>query len=170
MSKRAGTFVTVDDLLDQVEPAVARWFFLMHDFTTHIDFDLDLAKQQSQKNPYYYVMYAYVRAQAILKEAAKRGLKTAKSLTKLDQKEKLIIRQLSYLPELVAAVANTYQVHQLTFYGHELAEYFHDWYETTRVVELEPGFAAEKLYFLEKFIMTMNQYFAILGIKPKDRM
>ena len=69
MSKRKGEFVTMDDLLDLVSPDVARFFFLMHSLDTHMDFDLDLAKERSRKNPVYYAQYAYVRCLHILRKS-----------------------------------------------------------------------------------------------------
>ena len=73
MSKRAGTYITLDELLEEIPLDVARFFFLMRAPNTHMDFDLDLAKEQSQKNPVYYVQYAYARICSILRKAPESG-------------------------------------------------------------------------------------------------
>lgn len=170
MSKRRGQVVTVGELIDEVGPDVARWFMLMRGNDTHMDFDLDLAVEQSQKNPFWYVMYAYVRAQAIQREASERGIDPAHTMTRLNETEHAMVKKLSRLPDLLDEIERNYEVHHLTFYGRELAKLFHDWYETVRVVELPDQEAAEKLLLLERFSAVMRQYFAILGIEPYERM
>ena len=172
VSKRAGNIITIDDLLAEVESDVARFFFLMRSSDTHMDFDLDLAKEESQKNPYWYIMYAYTRAQSIKKQAAKLKLTTATSISTLKPIERSMIRHLSKLPSLVQTIGTEafYEVHKLTFYGMELAKIFHDFYEQDRIIKLPQGQAAEKLYLIDKFITAMKVYWQLLGIAPKDRM
>ena len=170
ISKRAGTFVTVEELIQEVGTEVARFFMLMRSNDTHMDFDLDLAKEQSQKNPFYYVMYAYVRANSIISQAKAKGLKPGKAITALESEEKEIIRQLAQLPQLVENLSSTYEVHKLTFYGIELARRFHDYYEQTRIIDLPQPQAAEKLYFLQQFVTAMQSYWQILGIDPREKM
>lgn len=170
MSKRAGTYVTIDELLAEIEPDVARWFFVSRDFNTHMDFDLELAKEQSQKNPYHYVMYAYVRAQSVLKKAQKQKLTPAKTITTVSNIEKALIKHLDRLPDLLSEVAQSYEVHRLTFYGTELAKLFHDYYERERIIDAAPEVAAQKLYVVAKTLAALDAYWAILGITPKQRM
>lgn len=169
VSKRTGEFVTISDLIDEVGDDVARFFTLMRARDTHMDFDWDLAKEQSQKNPFYYVMYAYTRAAAILKEAAKRGIKPT-AVKDLDEQEQQIARQLLQLPELTEEIAQNYEVHKLTFWGMELAKLFHEYYEQARIVEMEPELAGAKLAFLERYLTAMQAYWKLLGIKPRERM
>lgn len=170
ISKRAGTYVTVDELIERVGADVARWFMLMRSNDTHMDFDLDLAAEQSQKNPFWYVMYAYVRANSIMHEASEQGMEPADQISQLNATEREIVKKLSRLPELLEEIARDYQVHQLTFYGRELAKLFHDWYEKVRVVDLPAEEAAEKLYFLQRFIRCMDAYWRVLGIEPHQKM
>lgn len=170
MSKRLGHFVTVGELIDEVGADVARFFFLMRSADTHMDFDLDLAKEQSQKNPFWYVMYAYVRARAIQREAGDQGLAVAEAAGELNSIEREMVKQLSRLPELLEEIAGNYEVHRLTFYGYELARLFHEWYEEVRVIELPDEEAAEKLYFLQRFIRAMEAYWRVLGIEPYEQM
>lgn len=156
MSKRLGTFVTLEELVDEVGLDVARFFFLMYDFNTHMDFDLDLAKKKSKDNPVYYVQYAHARICSIIKKAnelqkaqkGSKGLKD-KTLGKLGSFGKAeragdsisqsveydLIRELIKWPELVEELAQTYQVQKLPFYAIALATKFHDFYTQCRVID-----------------------------------
>lgn len=171
VSKRAGNYVTLEELLNEIPTDVARFFFLMRSFDTHMDFDLDLAKQQNQKNPYYYVMYTYVRAVSLLNEASKHNLMPVQSPSvELTQKERVLIRQLSKLPDIVVEIASSYEVHHLAFYGIELAKLFHDFYEDGKIIDLEKTAAESKLHLVAQVITVLEAYFKLLGIKPLDRM
>ncbi|MBI3963605.1 MAG: arginine--tRNA ligase [Candidatus Kerfeldbacteria bacterium] len=136
MSKRAGTFVTLDELIDEVGPDVARFFFLMVGPDTHMDFDLDLAKEQSEKNPVYYVQYAHARIASILREIAKRRVPDASGTrTATDAEGLALATHLLRFPETVIDVAHTSDVQKLPFYAIELADRFHRFYATRRVIE-----------------------------------
>lgn len=148
MSKRKGTYVTMDDLLEliggdvQEASDVARFFFLMRSFNTHMDFDLDLAKERSDKNPVFYVKYAYARICSILKKAeilhSVQNDKKMADLTLLTAPEEIeLIDQMSQLPQLIASIAtfDEYPVHYLTFYAIDLAKKFHVFYDKCRVID-----------------------------------
>jgi arginyl-tRNA synthetase len=169
MSKRAGTYVTTDELIEEVGADVARFFFLMRSSDSHMDFDLDLAKEQSQKNPYWYVMYSYARSKSILREAHKAGLAPGK-MTSLSDKERELVKHMSTLPKTVTEIIDDYGVHRLTHYGIELAKLFHDWYEQERIIKLPKEQAEAKLRFVEKYATLMESYFKFLGIRPLDKM
>ena len=139
MSKRAGTYITLDELLDEIPLDVARWFFLMRSPDTHMDFDLDLAKEQSEKNPVYYVQYAYARLCAIMRKAGKSRSTNYKLQTPnfklLEHRAELdLIKQLIRLPEVVEDTAKDYQVHRLPQYALDLVRAFHKFYEECRVL------------------------------------
>jgi arginyl-tRNA synthetase len=178
MSKRAGTYVTIDELLASLEQAVgepyaasvARWFFLMRSADNRIDFDLGLAGEQSQQNPYFYVMYAYARAQSILAKAKQRGLRVGTSSDELSEAEVGIVRLMARLPELVREVSHDFEAHRLIFFGLEVAKAFQEYYEGTRIIDLEAKEAAKKLYLVHQFNVFMDLYFALLGIKPVKRL
>ena len=170
MSKRLGQFITVADLIADIGMPVARFLTLMRSPDSHMDFDLDLAREQSAKNPYYYVMYAYARANSILVKAAEHNLKPADSQAELSDPEKLLVRAMTQLPELVSQMAEDYGVHRLTFYGQEMAKLFTDFYESERIIGLEPQAAAHKLYVVQQFIVFMDVYWRLLGIEPQRRM
>lgn len=170
VSKRLGQFVTAQELVDAVTMPVGRFLTLMRSADSHMDFDLDLATEQSAKNPYYYVMYAYARANSILAKAAAKNLNPAESLSVPNAQEVALIRQMTKLPELVRDMAADYGVHRLTFYGLELAKLFQEYYETQRIIDLPATEAGEKLYLIQKFVMFMDSYWSLLGIEPLKRM
>lgn len=170
MSKRAGTYVTVDELVDQVTPDVARFFFLQRSTDTAMDFDLDLAREQSQKNPLYYVMYSYARAHSILKQASIKGLAPVNSLNQLTAEEVALVRHISRFPNLLDEIVADYGVHRLTFFAIEAAKLFHDLYESERIIDLEKAHATKRLYTIEKYTQFMRLLLGLLGITPIDRM
>ncbi len=169
MSKRAGEFVTLDDLVKEVGLDVARFFFLMYSPDSHMDFDLALAKERSQKNPVYYVQYAYVRTLSILKKLNVKSLKFKVDLNFLNTKEdKELIRLLARLPEEVEGSARNLRVHNIPQYALMLSRALHNFYEHERVIgEREELQNARAALVLGAKIIFEN-LFDILGIsKPK---
>jgi arginyl-tRNA synthetase len=166
VSKRLGQFVTIADLIDQVGMPVARFLTLMRSADSHMDFDLDLAAEQSAKNPYYYVMYAYARANSILEKAAGKGLQPAAGEFKLSAAELALTREMAMLPGILAEMAADYGVHRLTFYGLELAKLFTDYYESMRIIDLPEAEAAHKLFAVSQFVRLMDVYWRLMGIEP----
>src|SRR3990167_4521223 len=143
MSKRSGTFVTVREVLDEVGRDALRFFILMHEVNTHIDFDLDLAKEKSSKNPVYYVQYANARICSILAKAKGKkpfdktqGKLQAKSNHELltGNYELNLVKQISRFPELVEDISENFAVNQLTTYAMELADSFNKFYENCPVL------------------------------------
>ncbi|MFA5107116.1 MAG: arginine--tRNA ligase [Patescibacteria group bacterium] len=137
MSKRSGTFITLEELVDDVGLDVARFFFLMRAADTHMDFDLDLAREKSDKNPVYYVQYAHARICSILKQ---------KELKKLTWPERLkihydhraevdLITELVQYPDLLRGICESYEVQRLPFYVIKVAELFHVFYTQCRVID-----------------------------------
>jgi arginyl-tRNA synthetase len=135
MSKRSGTFVTLEELVDEVGADAARFFFLLYDVNTHMDFDLDLAKKQSKENPVYYVQYAHARICSILGKVSKLPVEKKVPLAPFAASEATLLKTLLRWPELVAEVSQTYQVHKLPVYASNLATRFHDFYTQCRVIE-----------------------------------
>lgn len=170
VSKRAGTYVTMDELLDEVPSDVLRFFFLMRSFNTPMDLDLDLAKEQSQKNPLFYIMYSYARAHSILEQGHSRGLTPIDTITNLDPAEIAVVRQMCRFPELLAEIADSHEVHRLTFYGIEVARLFHDLYESSKIIDLDKAEACRKLYLISRYVTFMEEYLGVLGITPVRRM
>lgn len=170
VSKRLGQFVTIEQLIEEVGEPVARFFTLMRSAESQMDFDLNLAKEQSQKNPYWYVMYAYVRAGSILEQAKTKGLKPAKMTKTLNPAERRLVSYMTSLPELVTEIAQDYAVHRLAFYGIDLARAFHDYYESERIINLPEAESSYKLYLIQQFRQLCLNYFSLLGVAPIEKM
>ncbi len=176
MSKRKGTYVTIDELFDLIgikdAADVVRFFFISKGFDTHMDFDLDLAKDTSEKNPVYYVKYASARVNGILRNAKEDfsavNLKLIKEPAELD-----LIKKLSELPELVEQVATDkkYPVHKFTYYITEVAEKFHRFYHDCRVISDDAELTKARLALVAatKNVLEITGE-DILGIDMPERM
>ncbi|MBI2024965.1 MAG: arginine--tRNA ligase [Candidatus Harrisonbacteria bacterium] len=172
MSKRAGEFITLDDLVGEVGKDAVRFFFLMHSPDTHMDFDLALAKEKSQKNPVYYVQYAYVRCGSILEKAKIKSIKhQASSIKKLESASELaLLRELVKWPDVVRQTAEDYQVHRLTRYASEIARAFHNFYEKERVIDEKGSIDEGKLALVLAARQILEKVFDTLGISKLEKM
>lgn len=188
MSKRTGEFVTMDDLLKEVGVDSARWFFLERSPNTHMDFDMDLAKEQSKKNPVYYVQYAHARGCSILKKAkgihpTKRGeasfgppsLRVREGLgwvTTLNKAEELnLIKKILQLQEVIEDIAADYQVHRLTRYAYELAQTFTSFYEKHLVIDPKnKELTQARLALVSATKKTLKQTLGLMGISAPEKM
>ena len=138
MSKRKGDYVTMEDLIKEVGLDAARFFFLMSAPDTHMNFDLDLAKERSMKNPVYYAQYAAVRCNSVLQKTKKlKNLKTKSNpnLNLLSTKEDVnLMKILARFPEIVEEAAQNYNPQVLVRYSIDLARQFHNFYEKERII------------------------------------
>lgn len=139
MSKRAGEFVTLREVVDEVGPDVAKFFFLMRSSDRHLEFDLELAKRQSADNPVYYVQYAHARVASLFRVAESRGIAVPKpgdaDLEALvDPDEFALIRKLSAYPSVVEGAAAALEPHRIVFYLQELAQSLHTFYFKHRIL------------------------------------
>lgn len=139
MSKRAGEFITLQDVVDEVGADAAKFFFLMRRSDTHLEFDLELAKKQSNENPVYYVQYAHARLASLFRTARERGVRVSPvgeaPLSALVQPEEIrLIKQLSGFPQLLEESAKALEPHRITFYLQELAGLLHVFYYKHRVL------------------------------------
>ena len=142
MSKRTGEFITMREVLDEVGADAAKFYFLMRDSTTHLEFDLELAKQRSADNPVYYVQYAHARICSLWRVAAARGVTRpsaeATDLTVLMDPDELgLIKKLSSYPDVVQASALAFEPHRVTYYLQQLAALLHTFYNKHRVLPPE---------------------------------
>ena len=139
MSKRAGEFVTLREVVDEVGADAAKFFFLMRRSDSHLDFDLDLAKQQSSDNPVYYVQYAHARLSSLFRVAQSRGISPSSvddvNHSVLEHPDDLrLMKHLSCYPGVVEGSAKALEPHRLTFYLQELAGHLHTYYYKHRVL------------------------------------
>jgi len=174
MSKRAGNFITVREVLDEVGKDALRFFILMHAAGTHMDFDLALAKERSNKNPVFYIQYAHARMSNILKKSGgTQGSQTTSGKAKLlVQKEELaLIKKLSVFPDLIEETAQNYQVQGLTSYAVALADLFHRFYENCPVLQAHPQDLKQArlaLVFAAKLVLVNT--LTLMGIEAPERM
>lgn len=167
MSKRRGTYVTIDDLLDEVPVDVARFFFLIYTTTTHMDFDLALAREQSQKNPVYSVQYAYTRLVNILKKT--EGVPRTKGDEPFAPAEHALATALLRWPELLHDVAQSYEVHRLPAYALLLADTLHAFYEQCRVMT-DAGVNVKRRAIVEAAVIVFRNLLQTMGISQPERM
>ncbi len=145
MSKRAGEFVSLEDLLEEVGVDAARWYLLARSHDTTVDLDLDLAREQSSENPVYYVQYAHARICSILEKAGEERMRAALEeppdtrTEPLDPTERALVEQLLGFPAELAEAAERRGVHRLAAYALELAQRFTAFYRDCRVVGAEPA-------------------------------
>lgn len=139
MSKRAGEFITMREVIDEVGADAAKFFFLMRDSNSHLDFDLELATQRSSDNPVYYVQYAHARIASLWRVAASRGivspLPSETDLTVLTDPDELgLIRKLSAYPAVLQGSAMAHEPHRMTYYLQQLAGLLHTFYNKHRIL------------------------------------
>ena len=173
MSKRAGTFVTLDDLLDAVGTDAARWFFASRAAHVAIDFDIELAKRQSAENPVYYVQYAHARIASILRKGAEAGLSPAADVAGLlsGEPEAALVRAVARLPEVVEDAVIAEETQGITAYATELATQFHAFYRDARVVDpAEPERSAKRLALALATKVTLANALGLLGISAPESM
>ena len=173
MSKRAGEFITLDDLVSEVGVDAARWFFASRAATTSIDFDIELAKKQSNENPVYYVQYAHARIASILRKAAEAGLSPATTVggTLGDGPGAALAREVVRLPEVVEDAVVAEETHGITTYATELATAFHAFYRDARVVDPDqPERSAARLALARATQLTLARTLALLGISAPESM
>ena len=171
MSKRSGFYVTMDELIDEVGSDVIRFFFLQRSSDTHLNFDLSLAKEQSEKNPVFYVQYAHARICSILKKITQTFKFQASKLKLLNHPSELsLIKQLIRFPEIVEDTAVDYQLQRLPNYATELATAFHRFYQDCKVLteKEEMKEARTGLVLATKFIL--KEILTLMGVSAPERM
>ncbi|MGH8718711.1 MAG: arginine--tRNA ligase [Burkholderiales bacterium] len=172
MSTRSGEFVTLRELRQEVGNDAARFFYVMRKSDQHLDFDLDLAKSQSNDNPVYYVQYAHARICSVLKEwgGDARDLGSADlSPLKLPQ-EFSVLRALEDYPEAVEAAAKDLSPHVIAFYLKDLAAHFHSYYNATRFLTGDSTIAAARLALVAATGKVLKNGLALLGVSAPETM
>lgn len=175
MSKRAGSFVTLREVMDEVGKDATRFFFVSRKSDSHLDFDLELAKQTSSDNPVYYVQYAHARICSIQRSAAERGvsLPEANALDGgllCEQSELQLAKTISRFPEEVAKAALGLEPHRLAFYATDLAEAFHSFYNALRVLGAEENLMEARLLLVEATRITLRNCLRLLGVGAPESM
>ena len=173
LSKRAGEIVTLRDVVDEVGKDATRFFFLLTGANQTMDFDLELAKTQSDENPVYYVQYAHARIAGILKRALDDNLEADGAQVALltHEAEQTLLRKLLLLPEVVEKVVLELAPHHLTHYAQELAGAFHAFYTQCRVIQPEePELTKARLRLLQATRIVLARTLGLMGISAPDTM
>jgi arginyl-tRNA synthetase len=173
MSKRAGDFITLDELLAEIGVDSARWFFASRSVNTGIDFDIELAKKQSNENPVYYVQYAHARIASILRKAREAGLAPGSSVSGWlsEPPEAALARAIARFPEVIEDAVEAEETHGITAYATELATTFHGFYRDARVVDASsPDRSAARLALAEASRITIANALGLLGISAPESM
>jgi len=176
MGKRSGNFVTLQDLIDEVGADSTRFFYLSRSHDQHLEFDIDLARSQSNDNPVFYVQYAHARICSVFKQLAEKGgaydeaLGFA-SLARLDtEEEKTLLTALARYPELLRVAAANRTPHTVAFYLQELAAALHGYYNQHKFLVDDAALQAARLTLIRATQTVLRGALGLLGVKPKDSM
>lgn len=173
MSKRAGEFITMRELIDDVGVDVAKYFFLMRRANSPLDFDLTLARKQSDENPVYYVQYAHARIASVVRFAEERGIAAGAGadLAKLvEPEERALMLHLLHFPNVAAGAAEAREPHRLTTYAQELATAFHQFYHACRIVGDDPALSAARLELARATRTVLKNSLQLLGVSAPSSM
>ncbi|OGL41660.1 MAG: arginine--tRNA ligase [Candidatus Schekmanbacteria bacterium GWA2_38_9] len=175
MGKREGEFVTLREVMDEVGVDACRFFFLERKSNAHLNFDLALAKEQSNKNPVYYVQYAHARICSIFSKAEEKGI-TLPEIDKTDfsllntEEELSIMRKIYQFQEIIEVIANTCEPHHLTFYLKELVALFHKYYNEHPILGDESRLTDSRLALCMAIRIVLRNGMRLLGISAPERM
>ncbi len=175
MSTRAGEFVTLKEVVDEVGKDAARYNFLMRRSDSHLDFDLELAKKQSNENPVYYVQYAHARICSILRNAGEQKQKVPRysevNLHYLKLPEEVnLIKAITRFPEVIEGAALALEPHRLTFYLNDLAALFHSYYNKHRVLSDDEELSKARLFLIKSILTVLRNTLRLLGVSAPERM
>ncbi|MEX0649413.1 MAG: arginine--tRNA ligase [Candidatus Andersenbacteria bacterium] len=178
-SKRKGFVYGPQDLIAEVGYDTARYFMVQHNLSSHMDLDLDLAKERSERNPVYYIQYAYVRLQSILRKAKEQGfinevgetIHLEQSISLSEPAEFALLRMMHRLPEVVTDIAVSFEVHPLAYYTHELARTIHAFYGEVPVMAAKDSEVVKnRLQLVFAARNVLGQALDLLGISRPEVM
>ena len=175
MSTRSGEFVTLREVVDEVGKDAARYNFLMRRSDSHLDFDLEIAKKQSNENPVYYVQYAHARICSILRIAAERGYtvpaydRADLSLLQLPE-EMDLVKAVTRFPEVLEGAARSLEPHRVTFYLNDLAGLFHSYYNKNKVISDDAALTGARLFLCRSVLTVLQNALKILGVSAPEKM
>lgn len=170
MSKRLGNAVTIRELCDEVGVDAVRYFFVQRAVDTHFDFDLGLARKQSNDNPVYYAQYAHARMCSILRQAPE--MKEAENFDLLThEKEIALMKYINEFTNVVADAAKTRSPHKVCNYIQKLAAYFHSFYNACKVIDMEhEELSAQRLALLKATKITLKNALELIGVEAIEKM
>lgn len=172
MSKRTGNMVTLAEIIEEVGKDVARFFFLFRKADAELTFDINLALSQSNENPVYYIQYAHVRTVSVQKKAVEAGIALDKvELSQLSDEEKMLLKKLYELKNLLPQVAQNHQIHLIAHYSYEVAHLFHAYYNQNRIIDPEnTAQTMHRLAIVNLVQINLKTAMFVMGIVPMEKM
>ncbi len=185
MSKRAGVFTKLSDVIEAVGPDVARFFFLNRKADAHLDFDLSIALKKTDENPVYYIHYAFVRAKSLSTKAhevaelkqflaaleGREATACTQVLVGLGDAEIVLLKKMMHLFDVLVNIAQTYQTHVLSYYTWELANAFHNFYSNNRIIDPADEQTTKVRLFMVSLVKdTLETCLDLLGLSKPERM
>lgn len=170
MSTRAGEFVTLRELCQEVGVDAARFFFIMRRLESHLDFDLELAKEKSQENPVYYLQYAHARIASLLKFANRQISDNVDFELLATSEEMALVKHLAEYPSILVHASRTLEPYCVADYLRELATYFHKFYQRHRVVTEDRALTAARLLLVDCTRLVLKNGLQLLGISQPESM
>ena len=170
MGKRSGDFVTLRDLRTEVGNDAARFFYVLRKSDQHLDFDLDLAKSQSNENPVYYIQYAHARVCSVFTQAGAEAAKDADTGLLANPRELVLMQRLGEFPEIVQAAARDLAPHAVAFYLRDLAADFHSYYNAERILVEDASLSKARLALCAATRQVLASGLALLGVSAPERM
>ena len=175
MSTRAGDFVSLRSLREEVGNDAARFFYVLRKADQHMDFDLELAKSQSSDNPVYYIQYAHARICSVFRQLQEKGLPTLECLTPdyallTETQELELLQTLSRFPEVIELAATSYEPHQIAYYLRDLANAFHTYYNAHPFLSSEEDLRTARLGLIDATRVVIANGLNILGVSAPESM
>ena len=174
MSTRSGSFVTLEDLRNEVGNDAARFFYILRKSEQHMDFDLDLAKSKTNENPVFYIQYAYARISSVFRQVQDKGInfnhKGADLSLLLEESEKTILRELNRYKGIIESSALQYEPHQLAYYLRDLAAHFHSYYNACPFILEDQNLTQARLSLIYATKQVLENGLHILGVSAPDSM
>ncbi|MBS57490.1 MAG: arginine--tRNA ligase [Chloroflexi bacterium] len=173
LSKRSGNISLLSELINDVGPDACRYFFLSHSSRSQMEFDLELAKQQSNENPVYYIQYAFARAYNIIEKAKEQNIKFADAEVSFlnTESELKLIKSMLKLPEIIEIASDSLEPHHLPYYSIELATSFHGFYDRCRVIlENDNDLTMARLKLVSASMMVLSRCLELMGMRSPTSM
>ena len=170
MSTRSGSFVTLKELVDEIGKDAARFFYVMRKVEQHMDFDLELAKSQSNENPVYYIQYAHARICSILRQLKEKNLSIdraegLRAMTQLTSpQEIMLVTDIARYPEIIESAAKAYEPHQVAHYLRDLANNFHSYYNAQQILVEQADVRNARVCLIEAVQQVIVNALALLGV------
>ena len=173
MSTRKADFITLDDLVDELSVDIVRYFFIMRSMNTHLDFDLNLAKDQSDKNPVFYLQYAYARICNIIRYGENQGFKFSEEFdpTLLNESSEIkLLKLMSNFPTMMETALDTLEPQTIAIYLQDLASSFHKFYGNCKVITDDKKLSQSRLGLINGAKIILSIGLSILGLSAPEKM